>query len=103
MVAHSTPKTGVEWGTHNLGCRCREDGSFLSRLASASGLLGMTKGGVALPCSVVADGCVDRRMLPVAVGLATCFRSLPVLSNLFNNYLAKPVSFSNSLDRYGLP
>jgi hypothetical protein len=42
-------------------------------------------------------------MLPVAVGLATCFRSLPVLSNLFNNYLAKPVSFSNSLDRYGLP
>jgi hypothetical protein len=42
MVAHSTPKAGVEWGTQSLGCRCREDGSFLSRLASASGLLEMT-------------------------------------------------------------
>jgi hypothetical protein len=60
MVAHSTPKAGVEWGTQGLGCRCRDDGSFLSRLASASGLLGMTKGGVAHPCGVVADGCVDR-------------------------------------------
>src|SRR5665213_2699524 len=48
------------------------------------GTLGMTKCGVAPRCSAVADGCVDRRMLPVAVGLATCFRSLPVLSNLFN-------------------
>jgi hypothetical protein len=43
----------------------------------------MAKGGVALPCSVVADECVDRWMLPLAVGLATCFRSLPLLSNLF--------------------
>jgi hypothetical protein len=43
MVAHSTPKAGVEWGTQSLGCRCREDGSFLSRLASTSGLL-MNKG-----------------------------------------------------------
>ena len=42
MVAHSTPKAGVEWGTQSLGCRCREDWSFLSRLASASGLLEMT-------------------------------------------------------------
>jgi hypothetical protein len=46
--------------------------------------VGMTKGGVALPCSVVADGCKDQRMRPTAVGLAACFRSLPLLSNLFN-------------------
>jgi hypothetical protein len=41
MVAHSTPKTGVEWGTQSLGCLCRER-SLLSRLASASGVLEMT-------------------------------------------------------------
>jgi hypothetical protein len=44
MVAHSTPEAGVEWGTQSLGCRCREEGSFFSQLAFASGLLGMTKG-----------------------------------------------------------
>jgi hypothetical protein len=41
------------------------------------------KRGVALLCGAVADGSVDRQMLPVA----TCFRSLPVLSNLFNKQL----------------
>jgi formylmethanofuran dehydrogenase subunit E len=37
LVAHSTPKAGVEWGTQSLGCRCREDeeirGSAVKRSA----------------------------------------------------------------------
>jgi hypothetical protein len=34
MVAHSTPRAGVEWGTQKLGCRT-EGTSLLSQLATA--------------------------------------------------------------------
>jgi hypothetical protein len=41
MVAHSTPKTGVEWGTQSLGCGT-EGRSLLSQLATDSQLIEMT-------------------------------------------------------------
>jgi hypothetical protein len=52
MFAHSTPKTGVEWGTQSLGC-------LWSEIADPSASLGITKGGVALSPATFWDLLID--------------------------------------------
>jgi hypothetical protein len=60
MVAHSTPKAGVEWGPPRALVVAQKVGHYYPNSQPRVRLLGMTKGGVALPCGVVVDGCVER-------------------------------------------